>query len=135
MIQKLMKRRLCFFLLHSWLKRRTFLLFMKNLRCINYITYSKIIMINFDFQMAEDPETVSVKDPPLPSPRFTAFKEGNGNVTYYIFIEQKVLCSVPTSFTKALILWFCVHYIFHLGYFHKLHDVALFFQEFNFRAT
>lgn len=81
--------------------------------------------------MANDPETVAVKDPPLPNPRFAAFKEVNGNVTYYMFIEQKVLCTIP-SFTKALILWFSVHYIFHLSYSPKIHDVALFFQEFVF---
>ena len=27
-------------------------------------------------------------------------------------------------------LWFSVHYIFHLDYYPKFHDVALFFQEF-----
>ena len=82
-------------------------------------------------QMAENPEIVAVKDPPLPSPRFAAFKEVNGDITYYLFIEQKVLCNV-TSFIRSLILWFSVHYIFHLDYFPKIHDVALFFQEFVF---
>lgn len=83
-------------------------------------------------QMAEDPQIVAVKDPPLPSPRFAAFKEVNGDITHYLFIEQKVLCSIPTSFTRSLILWFSVHYIFHLDYYPKIHDVALFFQEFVF---
>ena len=34
-------------------------------------------------QMAEDPEIVAVKDPPLPSPRFAAFKDVNGDITTY----------------------------------------------------
>lgn len=83
-------------------------------------------------QMAEDPAVVAVKNPPLPNPRFAAFKEDNGDITYYLFIEQKVLCTIPTSFTRSLILWFSVHYIFHLDYYPKIHDVALFFQEFVF---
>ena len=51
-------------------------------------------------------QMAAVKDPPLPSPRFAAFKEVDGDVTYYIFIEQKVLCSIPTFFTRSLVLWF-----------------------------
>ena len=80
-------------------------------------------------QMSQDPEVVCIKDPPMPSPRFAAFKEVNGNIVYYIFVEQNVLCTV-SSFTNCLVLWFCVHYIFHLGYLQKIHDVAQFFQEF-----
>lgn len=81
--------------------------------------------------MSHDPEVVCVKDPPLPNPRFAAFKEVNGNIVYFMFVEQKTLCSV-SSFTKCLVLWFAIHYIFHLGYFHKVYDVALFIQEFVF---
>lgn len=80
-------------------------------------------------QMAEDPAVVAVKNPPLPNPRFAAFKEDNGDITYYLFIEQKVLCTIPTSFTRSLILWFSVHYIFHLDYYPKIHDVAFFFRS------
>ena len=83
-------------------------------------------------QISEDPKVVAIKDPPLPSPRFVAFKEVNRDITYYLFIEQKVLCNVPMSFTKTLMLWFSVHYIFHLNYYSKVHDVALLFQEFVF---
>jgi hypothetical protein len=60
-----------------------------------------VIFIKSDYkQMAEDPLVAAVKDPPLPSPRFAAFKEVSGNITYYLFIEQKVLCNIPTSFTR-----------------------------------
>ena len=50
-------------------------------------------------QMVEDPKVVAIKDPPLSSPRFSAFKvhEVNGDITYYLFIEQKVLCNVPCT--------------------------------------
>ena len=81
--------------------------------------------------MAEDPAVVAIKNPPLPNLRFAAFKD-NGDITYYLFIKQKVLCAIPTSFTRSLILWFSVHYIFHLDYYPKIRDVALFFQEFVF---
>ena len=69
--------------------------------------------------MSHDPEVVCVKDPPMPNPRFAAFKEVNGNIVYFMFVEQKTLCSV-SSFTKCLVLWFAIHYIFHLGYSHKI---------------
>ena len=44
---------------------------------------------------------------------------------------SRKLCAV-SSFTKCLVLWFAIHYIFHLGYSHEIHDIALFIQEFVF---
>ena len=51
--------------------------------------------------------------------------------SYYIFIEQQVLCHC-TSLCKAVLVWFSVHYVFNLQYQKYCHDVALFFQEFVF---
>ena len=37
-----------------------------------------------------------------------------------------------STFTKALFLWFSVHYVFHLSYSTILNDFCTFFQEFVF---
>ena len=55
----------------------------------------------------------------------------DGDSSYYIFVEQMTLCEIPT-FTKALFLWFSVHYVFHLSYLPLLNDFCTFFQEFVF---
>ena len=81
-------------------------------------------------QMAKSPEDVAKSDPPRSAPWFACFKgPDGGDVTYFIFTEQKVLCSVQ-SFSKAIMLWFVSHYIFNLEYCKQIKEVALFFQEF-----
>lgn len=82
-------------------------------------------------QIGEDPEVVASNPPVRNSPRIGEFDVEDGNNTYFIFVEQAVLCEVP-SFCKALFLWFCVHYVFHLSYCSQLNDVCMFFQEFVF---
>ena len=57
--------------------------------------------------------------------------EESGDETYFIFVEQITICEVR-SFTKALFLWFCVHYVFHLNYCETLNDLCTFIQEFIF---
>lgn len=73
-------------------------------------------------------------DPPVRNtPRiaeFTCVTEDETS-SYFLFVEQMVLCET-TSFTKALFLWFSIHYVFHLSYCAKLNDMCLFIQEFVF---
>ena len=46
-----------------------------------------------------------------------------GENTYYIFADGIILCQCST-FTKALCLWFSIHYIFNLEYSKPLKDVS-----------
>ena len=55
----------------------------------------------------------------------------DGASEYYLFMERAVICSVK-SFTKALFLWFSLHYIFKLEYKKYVAEVGVFFQEFVF---
>ena len=55
----------------------------------------------------------------------------NGSYSYFLFVEQKVLCSVP-KFTKTLMLWFAVHYILNLYYWKRTKELAVFMEEFAF---
>lgn len=60
------------------------------------------------------PEDVAMESPVCNSPRFVAFI-GETQSQYYILVEQKVLCQVPT-FQYALFITFSCYYVFHLGY-------------------
>ena len=79
--------------------------------------------------MTETPENAVQKSPPRNAPRVTCFH--NGTPSYFIFVEQKVLCSVP-KFTKALMLWFAVHCILNLECSKQTKELAVFMQEFVF---
>ena len=81
--------------------------------------------------MTDDPNEVAKRAPPRNPPRFAGFMNARGESSYIIFGEQKVLCHV-SSFSKALVLWFSIHYIFNLEYCKQTKDVALFFQEYVF---
>lgn len=65
------------------------------------------------------------------SPRFAEFVIEDGGSTYFLFVEQTTICESST-FTRALFLWFCIHYVFHLSYSTLLTDLCTFFQEFVF---
>lgn len=65
------------------------------------------------------------------SPRFAEFAVEGGTRSYFLFVEQITLCETAT-FTKALFLWFSIHYVFHLSYSSLLGDVCTFIQEFIF---
>ena len=80
-------------------------------------------------QMNESPENAAQKPPPRNTPRVACFH--NGTPSYFMFVEQKALCSVP-KFTKALMLWLAVHYIFNLEYSKQAKELAMFMQEFVF---
>lgn len=82
-------------------------------------------------QIGQDPEVVASNPPIRNSPRIGEFNVEDGNNTYYIFVEQMVLCEL-SSFSKALFIWFSVHYVFHLSYCSPLNDLCMFLQEFVF---
>ena len=72
-------------------------------------------------------EEAAVKEPKRMSPRIAAFKRDNAK-QYFIFMEEDVFCEVP-NLTAALMLWFCVHYVFDLEYSKDIRDVGFFFQD------
>ena len=80
--------------------------------------------------MTDDPDTVCTQDPPRTAPRIACFA-GDETTSYYLLVERKVLCAV-TNFTRALMLWFSLHYVFNLRYCKQAREAALFFQEFVF---
>ena len=59
----------------------------------------------------DDPQESAEQDPSRASPRIGRFLVDDGAPVYYIFVENRVLMQV-SSFTKALFLWFSVHYVF-----------------------
>ena len=79
--------------------------------------------------MVDVPEDVA-KEAPTSAPRFACFKSDERQ-DYFIFVEKQVLCSVK-SFTRALMLWFALHYIFNLLYCKQAKELSWFFQEFIF---
>lgn len=81
--------------------------------------------------MSDKPEDIAAAPPPRNTPWIGEFAVEDGESIFFIFVEQKVFCSV-NSFTKALFLWFSVFYVFNLEYEKNIRDVCLFFQEFVF---
>ena len=68
----------------------------------NNIMY-RIIVVLYYLQLTT-PEDVAMERPVRNSPRFVAFT-GETQSQYYIIVEQKVLCQVPT-FQDALFITF-----------------------------
>ena len=60
-------------------------------------------------------KTLATMPPVRNSPRFVKLTVSDGKSSYFLFMEQAVICSMK-SFTKALLLWFTLHYIFNLKY-------------------
>ena len=81
--------------------------------------------------MADVPETVATTPPVRNTPWIGEFNVEDGDSVYFIFVEQKVLCSV-NSFTKSLFVWFSLFYVFNLEYDKNVKELCLFFQEFVF---
>ena len=81
-------------------------------------------------QIHNDPETLATMPPVRNSPIFVELTVADGESSYFLFMEQAVICSVK-SFTKALFLWFALYYIFNLEY-EKYVEVGMFFQGFVF---
>ena len=81
--------------------------------------------------MSDDPDAVAVRPPLRTAPRIACFINPEDQAQYFLFVEDKTILSV-SSMTKALVLWFALHYIFNLEYSSHVKQVALFFQEFVF---
>ena len=79
-------------------------------------------------QMIDSPEEVGKRLPSRNSPRFVCFSDDDAEPTYFVYIEQTILCQVST-FVKALLIWFVSHYIFNLEYTKSAKDAAVFIQE------
>lgn len=82
-------------------------------------------------QIHNNPETLGIMPPVRNCPRFVELMlmVVDGRSSYFLFMEQAVVCSVQ-SFTKVL-LWFALHYIFNLEY-DKMVGEVVFFQKFVF---
>ena len=70
--------------------------------------------MHFTLQMTDTPENASIEAPIRNSPRIAAFI-GEENKQYFIIVEQKVLCQVP-SIQFAIFIVFSSYYVFHLEY-------------------
>lgn len=81
--------------------------------------------------MSDVPETVAAAPPIRSAPWIGEFMVDDGDSVFFIFVEQKILCSV-NSFVKSLFVWFSLFYIFNLEYDKNTKDICLFFQEFVF---
>ena len=61
------------------------------------------------WQMSISPEAIAAAPPVRNAPWIGEFSTEDGNSMYFIFVEQKVLCSV-NSFVKSLFIWFSLFY-------------------------
>ncbi len=77
--------------------------------------------------MSTTMEEAAVKEPRRASPRIAAFTRDNAK-QYFLFVEQDIFCEAP-NLSAALILWFCVHYVFDLEYSKVVKEVGFFFQD------
>lgn len=75
-------------------------------------------------------EHVARRDPPRPDPRIVCF----GRNSYFIFIENNILCQL-SSVATAIMVWFASQYVFHLEYCRHSKEVAIFLQELVFQLT
>lgn len=83
------------------------------------------------FPVTSSPEEAATSDPARNTPWIGRFVIEDAEPQYFVFVEQKVLCTCPTL-SRAVLTWFCCHYVFNLVYNKYCHDLALFFQEFIF---
>ena len=90
-----------------------------------------IIVFPIIIQMSDEPDTVATSPPTRSAPWIGEFNVNDGDPVYFIFVEQKVLCTV-NSFVKSLFVWFSLFYVFNLEYDKNTKDLCLFFQEFVF---
>ena len=78
--------------------------------------------------MSDSPEEVATRPPCHNSPRFVCFTGDDADPTYFVYVEQKILCQIST-FVKAMMMWFASHYVFNLEYPKCAKDAAMFLQE------
>ena len=74
------------------------------------------------------PEDVCKQPPLRTAPRIAAFM-GEENIQYFVLIEHRVLCQVP-SLQHALYIMFSAFYVFHLEYPKQTKNVMFFFQDY-----
>ena len=60
-------------------------------------------------QMTDDPDVIAKRDPKVTAPWFASF-ESEDSCQYLVFVEGNVLTQY-NYFSKALLLWFCSHYV------------------------
>ena len=75
-------------------------------------------------QSCDTPEQACTEVPVRNSPRIAAFV-GEETKQYFVLLEQRVLCQVP-SIQLALFITFSSYYIFHLDYPNQLKNVMYF---------
>lgn len=78
--------------------------------------------------MTETPEHVCKEPPCRNSPRIAAFL-GEESQQYFVLLEQKVLCQLP-SLQFAVFIMFSAYYAFHLDYPKPVKNVMLFLQDY-----
>ena len=78
--------------------------------------------------MTETPEHVCDEVPIRSYPRIAAFV-GEEQKQYFVLVERKVLCQVP-SFQMALFITFSSFYVFHLEYPKLLKHTMFFLQDY-----
>ncbi len=81
--------------------------------------------------MSDEPECAALETPLRNTPWIGEFVADDGDPTYFIYIEQRILFTVNT-FTRAIFMWFSLFYVFNLEYQKNTRDMCLFFQEFIF---
>ena len=79
---------------------------------LKLFTSQFVRIINVSLQITETPEYASTEAPTRSSPRIAAFV-GEEQKQYFVIVEQKVLCQVP-SIQHALFIFFSAYYVFHL---------------------
>lgn len=82
-------------------------------------------------QIVEDPNEIGKKEPKRNSPWIAELEVLDSDPTYFIYVEQEVLCST-SSFSKAVYYWFAAFYIFNLEYEENTNAVPTFVQEYVF---
>ena len=72
--------------------------------------------------MADDPSEVATT---RSTPWFGAFVDPIAEDKFFLFVEGRVLTTV-NSFSKTLVMWFALYYIFNLEYPKQIKEVCFF---------
>lgn len=91
---------------------------------VTRLNFKAVLLI---LKVTDVPEEIAARQP---APRFACFPNGEEQ-EYFLFVERKIICTVK-SFTKCLMMWFIMHYVFNLQYAKPVKEVGLFLQEFVF---
>ena len=97
---------------------------------MHYLKVHTCSYVSTIIQVTDDPDEVATGSPRRDAPCIASFPDGDKH-SYFIFVEGKTLFSV-SSFTKALVISFMIHYVFNLEYCKQSREISLFVQEFVF---